>query len=286
MDFRERLRQAMDEKDSLLCVGLDPQPERTRPEDILSFNTKIIEETADFVCAYKPQSAFYEVAGDIGWKALRETVEVIRDKAPHAVVILDAKRGDVFNTAEACASALFEWFSADAATVNPYMGRDSALPFLNWGARGKGVFFLCRTSNPGSSEFQELAVQGADGHRRSLFIEIAGHVERWGRDNADCAGLVVGATYPNDVGRVRDECPSVPILLPGVGKQGGDLRESVFRGVDGSGRGLLVSSSRSIIYSDEIAGTARAMRDAINAARTIDQNSMSDKPPDLAVSVS
>ena len=117
MDFRERLRWAMEEENSLLCVGLDPQPDETQDKDILTFNTEVVEATADFVCAYKPPSAFYEVAGDIGWRALKQTIEMIRERAPHAVVILDAKRGDVFNTADACAKALFDWFGADAATV-------------------------------------------------------------------------------------------------------------------------------------------------------------------------
>ena len=257
----------MNVTNSLLCVGLDPQPEETKPEQILRFNTNVVEATADFVCAYKTQSAFYEVAGDIGWQALKQTIEMIRVKAPHAVVILDAKRGDVFNTADACAKALFEWFGADAATVNPYMGRDSAEPFLKWGEAGKGVFFLCRTSNPGSSEFQELTVCDGTGPGGPLFLEIAKHVNVWGRDNHNCAGLVVGATYPYDVGRVREACPDVPILLPGIGKQGGALTESVRKGVDEFNQGLLVSSSRSIIYAKDVAEAAREVRDEINVAR-------------------
>ena len=266
MDFQEHLRSAMNVTNSLLCVGLDPQPGETPPEEILDFNTNVVEATAHLVCAYKPQSAFYEVAGDVGWRALKQTIEMIRVKAPHAVVILDAKRGDVFNTADACAKALFEWFGADAATVNPYMGRDSAEPFLRWGEEGKGVFFLCRTSNPGSSEFQELTVCDKEG-QRPLFLEIAKHVGDWGRQNHLCAGLVVGATYPGDVGRVRQACPDVPILLPGIGKQGGVLADSVRNGVDHLGQGLLVSSSRSIIYANDVGEAARKVRDEINVAR-------------------
>lgn len=281
MKFRDRLRTAMEAKESLLCVGLDPQPDRTPPEEILAFNTRVVEATSEYVCAYKPQSAFYEVAGDTGWVALRQTIKMIREKAPHAIVLLDAKRGDVANTAQACADALFEWFKADAATVNPYMGRDSVEPFLEYSKRGKGAFFLCRTSNKGSSEFQELTVKRENGEESPLYLEVARGVESWGRDFDNSAGLVVGATWPEELARVREACPNIPILLPGVGTQGGALRESVANGVDESGDGLLVSSSRSIIYAEDVEGAARDLREAINLARKSHLGS-SDAEPTLA----
>ena len=140
---------AMDSADSLVCIGLDPQPARTRPDDILEFNLQVIEATADLVCAYKPQSAFYEAAGNVGWQALTETIAAVRRLAPDAIVILDAKRNDIGHTAEAYASAAFDWFGVDAVTVNPYLGADAVAPFLVRPERG--AFVLCRTSNPGGA---------------------------------------------------------------------------------------------------------------------------------------
>lgn len=262
MDFQERLRTAMNESKSLLCVGLDPQPSKTPPEKILSFTTEVIEATAEYVCAYKPQSAFYEVAGDVGWSALKQTVKVIREKAPHAVVILDAKRGDVPNTAEACADALFDWFEADAATINPYLGGDGVAPFLK--RPDRGAFALCRTSNEESNDLQSLKMANGD----PLYLTVAEMARGWGEDHYSNLGLVVGATWPAELAAVRSRCPDMPILLPGIGAQGGDLRASVRNGIDEHGMGLLVSSSRGITYAKDVAEAARTLRDAINAARS------------------
>ena len=264
--FAERLPAAMDAAKSLICVGLDPQPARTRADDILTFNASVIEATADLVCAYKPQSAFYEVAGNVGWQALKETIALIRQAAPAAVVILDAKRNDIGNTAEAYASSAFDWFDADAVTINPYLGGDAVGPFLERAERG--AFALCRTSNPGAADLQSLPM--ADG--APLYLAVADQARRWGESHHRNLGLVVGATWPKELVDVRARCPEMPILLPGIGAQGGDLEASVAAGVDANGRGLLVSASRSVIYAGsaaEVRAAARDLRDAANAANPV-----------------
>lgn len=262
-EFKTRLRTAMQAKDSLVCVGLDPQPDKTKASEIIAFNRKIVEETADFVAAYKPQSAFYEAAGNEGWIALKETIDCIREKAPSVLVILDVKRGDVPNTAEACASAGFEFFGADAMTVNPYVGGDGAAPFL--ASPAHGAFFLCRTSNRGGSDFQSLMVSTTTGER-PLYLEVARKVASWGAEHEN-AGAVVGATFPAEIQRVRAECPSLPLLIPGVGAQGGDLEKSVRAGLDADGFGLLVNSSRSLIYADDPRVATGRLREQINVVR-------------------
>ena len=253
----------MDAADSLICVGLDPQPSRTAPEEILRFNRTVIEATADVVCAYKPQSAFYEVAGQIGWQALKQTIADIRQLAPDAFVILDAKRNDIGNTAAAYAATAFDWFGADAVTINPYLGGDSVAPFLERPAHG--AFALCRTSNPGAADLQSLTMANGD----PLFLSVADQARAWHREHHRNLGVVVGATWPQELAQVRSRCPELPILLPGIGAQGGDLEKSVAAGVDADGRGLLVSASRSVIYAgqaDEIRAEAMRLREAANAA--------------------
>ena len=262
--FRDRLAAAMQRADSLICVGLDPQPSRTAAEDILDFNTSVIEATADLVCAYKPQSAFYEVGGDVGWAALQETIAAVRRIAPQAIVILDAKRNDIGNTAFAYASAAFDWFDADAVTVNPYLGGDSLAPFLERPERG--AFALCRTSNPGAADLQSLSMASGE----ALFVRVAERCREWGEAHHGNLGLVVGATWPEELAQVRERCPDMPILLPGIGAQGGDLEASVGVGVDSDGLGLLVSASRSVIYAgdaDAVRAEAARLRDAANAAK-------------------
>ncbi len=253
----------MNTADSLICVGLDPQPQRTSPDEILSFNTRVIEATADLVCAFKPQSAFYEVAGNVGWQALKDTISTIRRLAPHALVILDAKRNDIGNTAEAYATTAFEWFGADALTTNPYLGGDAVAPFLQ--RPDRGAFALCRTSNPGAADLQSLPMAGGE----PLYLSVAERARQWGETHHRNLGLVVGATWPDELVQVRARCPEMPILLPGIGAQGGDLEASVQAGVDASGRGLLVSASRSVIYAGEaedIRAEASRLRAAANAA--------------------
>ena len=270
MRFADRLRHAVDTANSLLCVGLDPQPERTAADELLSFNRGVIEAAGEFVCAFKPQSAFYEAAGELGWDALARTIELIRELAPHAVVVLDAKRGDIANTARAYASMAFELLGADAITASPYLGADSVAPFLEHPERG--AFVLCRTSNPGSGDFQSLRVVGTqgDGREEALYERVARRASAWSDDFHQNVGLVVGATYPAELARVRALAPTLPILLPGIGAQGGDLEAALGAGLDDERRGLLVSASRSVIYAgghQEIAAEARRLRGAINEVR-------------------
>ena len=268
--FADRLVAAMDAANSLICVGLDPQPKRTSPDEILQFNTRVIEATADLVCAFKPQSAFYEVAGNVGWQALKDTIATVRRLAPHAVVILDAKRNDIGNTAEAYATTAFEWFAADAVTINPYLGGDAVGPFLQ--RPDHGAFALCRTSNPGAADLQSLPT--ADG--QPLYLSVANRAREWSESHHRNLGLVVGATWPDELSQVRARCPDMPILLPGIGAQGGDLEASVAAGTDARGRGLLVSASRSVIYAGEaedIRAEASRLRAAANAAIPVRETS-------------
>lgn len=266
-NFKTRLRKAMQEKDSLVCVGLDPQSDKTKASEIAAFNRRIVEETSEFVAAYKPQSAFYEAAGDPGWAALKETIDHIRCAAPHALVILDVKRGDVPNTAKACAQMAFDHFGADAATVNPYAGPDGVEPFLSYPE--KGAFLLCRTSNPGSGALQRLLVRAESDERpwRYLYEEVAMQIDAWGAEHGGNAGAVVGATYPEELERVRELCPSLPLLVPGIGAQGGDLEKSVRAGLDDEGLGLLINSSRSVIYAEDPRSEAEQLRRKINDVR-------------------
>lgn len=261
--------------ESWLCVGLDPLPDRTLPEDILRFNQRVIDSTADFVCAYKPQSAFYEAAGMEGWQALKDTIEYIRQRAPHAFVIWDAKRGDVEHVAKAYAVAAFEQFKADAVTVNPYLGMEGVQPFLD---HPRGSAIVCtHTSNKGASKIQELPICD-DPQEDRLYLKVAEMAQEWGKARQN-AGLVVGATYPGQLARVRERCPDMPILLPGVGAQGGALEDSIKHGRFEDGGGLLVSASRSVIYAvdedsepgsmphdEAVRNEACRLRDAINAA--------------------
>ena len=264
LSFPDRLAAAFDAHNSMICVGLDPQPSRTAAADILTFNTRVIEATADLVCAYKPQSAFYEAAGDVGWLALRETIATVRRVAPQALVILDGKRNDIGHTASAYAQAAFDWFDADAVTINPYLGSDAVAPFLD--RPDRGAFALCRTSNPGAADLQSLMLESGE----PLFLAVAERARTWSETHHDNLGLVVGATWPDELAQVRDRCPELPILLPGIGAQGGDLEASVAAGLDARDSGLFVSASRSVIYAgdaEQIRAAASELRDAANAAR-------------------
>ena len=262
--FRERLRHVSEANRTLLCVGLDPDPASMAVPDVADFNKAIVDATADLVCAFKPNLAFYEALGSAGIAALERTVAHIRERAPDAVVIADAKRGDMASSNVQYARALFETWGFDAATVNGYQGGEALEPFLSY--EDKGVFVLCKTSNPGAREFQDLGL--ASGRR--LFEEVASRASKWNtRGNV---GLVVGATYPDDLATVRGLCPAMPVLLPGIGAQGGDLAASVKAGIDETGRGLVVSSSRGVIYaSRDPADFAEAARKAaLELRRRID----------------
>jgi orotidine-5'-phosphate decarboxylase len=269
--FMERVR-ARWRGGTLLCVGLDPEPERLPAplrelpveEGFVAFNRAIVEATHDLVCAYKPNAAFYEAQGLAGQRALLRTVALIHEMAPEVPVLLDAKRGDMANTSRLYARAVFEAYAADGVTIQPYQGEEALAPFLEWADRG--IFVLCRTSNPGAAELQDLRVDG-----EPLYRVVARRVAEHWNTRGNC-GLVVGATWPDELRAIRAAAPSLPILLPGIGAQAGDLEASVRAGHDAEGAGLLVSASRSVLYASsgaDYAGAARAeaerLRDAINA---------------------
>ena len=260
----EKLAQASLKNNSLLCVGLDTDPALV-PEGVgvFEFNRAIIDATADFVCAYKPNIAFYEASGTDGLEALKLT----RDHIPADIpVIIDAKRGDIGNTAKAYASSLFEFYNFDAATVSPYLGFDSLEPFIQYSDRG--IIILCRTSNAGAVDFQSLQCE-TEGRKMMLFEAVAAKVSEWNtRGNL---GLVVGATCPEELKLIRNRYPDMLLLIPGIGAQGGDLRQVVSNGVDAGRQKTIINSSRQILYASSdkdyaaAAGqAARELRDEIN----------------------
>lgn len=277
MTFAEKLTQAIERNDSLLCVGLDPRPDRfpsqviAQPDPIFAFNKTIIDATLDLVCAYKPNFAFYEVQGLAGLAALRRTIEYIHE-VTDIPVILDAKRGDIGSTAEAYAKAAFEVWRADAVTVNPYLGHDAVQSFTAYTDRG--VFLLCHTSNPGATDLQTLDCGG-----RPLYQVVAEQAARWG----DNVGLVIGATYPQALRVAREMAPQMWILLPGVGAQEGDLEAALAAGLDEQGSGIIVSASRSIIYAEEPRAAAQELRDRINAARRMAKCQIPISPRDQLI---
>jgi orotidine-5'-phosphate decarboxylase len=267
LDFAEKLNTAVSKNNSLVCIGLDPDPDLfPDAESVIEFNKAIIEATADLVCAYKPNSAFYEALGAQGLNALKETVDYIPKDIP---VIDDAKRGDIGNTAKAYARAIFDSMKFDATTISPYMGFDSVSPFIEY--RNKGIFILCRTSNAGSGDFQSLSCI-ADGRNIPLFQMVADRASQWNKYGN--VGLVVGATYPDELQLLREIYPDMLFLIPGVGAQGGDLEKTVRNGRNSDSRGIIISSSRQIIYAsrgDDFASAARKaaidLRERINSFR-------------------
>ena len=269
--FVEKLLAASMTNKSLLCVGLDPDPALMPIPDVAAFNRTIIEATSDLVCAYKPNLAFYEALGMDGLMALRATVEAVPRYIP---IIGDAKRGDIGNTAVAYAKAMFEVWGFDAVTVHPYIGWDSIEPFARY--RDRGVLILCRTSNPGQSDFQKLSVHGPSGRQVPLYEQVAAKVKEW--DAYGNLGLVVGATHPDELRMVREICPDQPILIPGVGAQGGDLKQAVHLGTDKNGNNAIINSSRGIIYAGKGKDFAQAARAAALEVRLQMQQALAGKP--------
>ena len=277
-EFASRLAEAARRNRSAVCVGLDPDVSRMPIADVRAFNRAIIDATRDLVCAYKPNLAFYEALGIEGLEALRDTLAYAREQAPDAVLLGDAKRGDIQSTNVKHAEALFDFWGFDAITVNAFAGGESLAPFFE--RADKGVFVWCRASNPGSQEFQdaplavdewwipgapdeELLQLAVDNWRMPLYEWIAERAMDWnGNGNL---GLVVGATYPEQLSVVRGRCPAVPILIPAVGAQGGELEAAVMNGLDttGDAPNILINSSRSILYAD---GSAEGFADAARAA--------------------
>ena len=276
MSFFEKLEAAARRNDTLLCVGLDPTPEACperffdaagrgpkdgTPDALLRWNRAVIEATADLVCCYKPNIAFYEALGEPGMALLRATMAAVPDDIP---VLLDAKRGDIGSTAAAYARACFEDLGADAVTLSPYLGVDGAAPFAAYADRG--LFVLCHTSNPSAATFQKLTVGGGerlpDGGR--LFQQVAAEAVSWSPN----VGLVVGATYAGALAQVRRAAPETWILAPGVGAQGGDLEAALAAGLRADGQGLIIASTRGVTLAQEPRRAARELRSRINAART------------------
>jgi len=268
--FIGRLAQAWETNDSLLCIGLDPEIERFPPHilaeasPIFHFNKSVIDATADLVCAYKPQFAHY--AAYEAEDQLERTIEYIHRVYPDVPVILDAKRGDVGSTAERYAIEAFERYGADAVTVNPYLGGEALEPFLRHADRG--VIVLCRTSNPGAGELQDLDVGG-----RRLYQVVAELAARRWNSRGNCL-LVVGATYPRELAEVRERVGDMPLLVPGIGAQGGDVAQAVRNGQTRAGTGLIISASRSVLYASTgpdfaaaARGAAEVLRAQINATR-------------------
>jgi orotidine-5'-phosphate decarboxylase len=270
MKFVERLERAWAAADSLLCVGLDPEPARlprqlaAASHPLFEFGRAIVDATADLVCAFKPQIAYYAAAR--AEAQLEMTIAHIRRHYPGIPVILDAKRGDVGSTAALYASEAFERYQADAVTVNPYLGFDALAPFLDY--KDKGVIVLCRTSNPGARDLQDL--EGTGG---KLYEVVAEKAARDWNANGNVL-LVVGATYPEELARIRAIVGDMPILVPGVGAQGGDVAAVVTNGATARGTGLIISSSRAVLYAssgEDYAAAARSaaqkLRDEINLCR-------------------
>ncbi|NQW23889.1 MAG: orotidine-5'-phosphate decarboxylase [SAR202 cluster bacterium] len=264
--FTDRLEQASQATKSLVCVGLDPDPARMPVPGVFEFNRAIVDATAELVCAYKPNLAFYEAMGIPGLQDLEKTITHIRSAAPGAIIIGDAKRGDIGPSAQSYAKALFEVWGFDAITINAWGGQDTVTPFLD--DESKGVFVWCRGSNPGSADFQDVQIVTKDGNM-PLYQNMALACRDW--DTKGNLGLVVGATVPEQLREVRAICPSMPLLIPGVGAQGGDLEAAVRLGTDNRGRAALINSSRGIIYASSGADFAQAaareagkLRESIN----------------------
>ncbi|HEY0877538.1 MAG TPA: orotidine-5'-phosphate decarboxylase [Zeimonas sp.] len=266
MSFVLSLEASWRDTDSMLCVGLDPDPARfpaplrDRPDAIFEFCRAIVDATAQYACAFKPQIAYF--AASKAEDALEALIEHVHRAHPGKPVVLDAKRGDIGATAERYAIEAFERYRADAVTVNPYMGFDSIEPWLAW--HDRGVFLLCRTSNPGGSDLQALDVG------QEMLFERVARLAAGSWNTSGQLGLVVGATFPSELARVRELAGELPLLVPGIGAQGGDIEATVHAG----GPRMLVNSSRAILYAsggedfaDEAARVARQTRDALRAAR-------------------
>lgn len=267
--FIEKLSAAWQDRRSQLCIGLDPDPAKFpaalhgKSDAILSFCRDIIDATVDTACAFKPQIAYF--AALRAEDQLEAICTYLRENHPHIPIVLDAKRGDIGATAEQYAREAFERYGADAVTVNPYMGFDSVQPYLEW--QDRGVIVLCRTSNPGGSDLQFLNVDG-----KPLYQHVAAMVANKWNTNGQC-GLVVGATFPNELAQVRAIVGDMPLLIPGIGAQGGDIKATVEAGRTRAGTGMMINSSRAILYAkaeegEHFAQAARRValetRDAIN----------------------
>lgn len=258
MTFIKKLEASWERNDSLLCVGFDPNLElfpthlKGQPNAIFEFCKEIIDATHDLVCAYKPQIAYF--AGLGAEDQLQKVMDYLKASHPEIPIVLDSKRGDIGSTAAMYAREAFERFGADAVTINPYMGKDSAQPFLDYA--DKGCVFLCRTSNPGAQDIQDLEVDG-----KPIYEHMAAMISNNWNDNKNCC-IVVGATWPEQMAKLRSICGDMPFLVPGVGAQGGDVKALVEAGQTANGTGLMVNSSRAVLYASDGKEFAKAARQA------------------------
>jgi orotidine-5'-phosphate decarboxylase len=275
MGFIEQLRARWNASNSLVCVGLDPDPAKFPPmfadrEDaIFEFCRDIVDATARYACAFKPQIAYF--AAHAAEDALTRLIAHIHVVHPGIPVILDAKRGDIGSTASMYVIEAFDRFAADAVTLNPYMGRDSAQPFLD--RLGKGCVFLCHTSNPGARDFQELDISNGSGAGQPLYQRVAEAISQHWNGYGNCA-LVLGATFPQELKVIRGIVGDMPLLIPGIGAQGGDVEATVRNGKAADGTGLMINSSRGILYASQgsdfasaATAAAKTLRDEINHYR-------------------
>lgn len=261
MDFLSKLTAAQAKNNSLLCVGLDPDTGKL-PQGLsqFEFNKAIVDATADLVCAYKPNSAFYEAHGAAGIEELKQTCDYILQNHPDVPIVLDFKRGDIGNTNNHYARFAFDYLGADAITVQPYQGREAIQAFLDY--KDKGIIVLCKTSNQGSGEFQDLSVDG-----QKLYLKVAQNVRDEWNANGNCL-LVVGATYPEEMAEARKAVgDDMVFLVPGIGAQGGDMEAILKAGLNSGGSGLIINSARAILYASSGEDFAEAARQAAMATK-------------------
>ncbi|MCY4070245.1 MAG: orotidine-5'-phosphate decarboxylase [Chloroflexi bacterium] len=266
MSALEKYEARVDEVDSLLCVGLDSDISRLPSQfnsvefPQLAFNRRIIDLTASYASAFKFNMAFYEAAGAAGWGQLQDSLDYLRRHHPGALIISDAKRGDIGNSSAAYARAIFDELGFDAVTLNPYLGSDALQPFLDY--KDKACIILCRTSNAGSGELQNLHVAG-----RPLWQAVAETVVDAWNANGNCM-LVAGATFPEEMAVIRAIAGDMTLLVPGIGAQGGDIGPVLSAGLNSRGKGLIINASRSVIFAEDPAAAAKFTRDEINRRRT------------------
>ena len=265
MTFQQKLDLLIKKQNTLLCIGLDTDIEKLpvkfkkeqSPQFV--FNKYIVDDTHKLVCSYKLNSAFYESHGPDGIQELKRTCDYIRQTYPEIPIILDFKRGDVENTNDSYVQFAFDYLHVDSVTVSPYMGKESLEPFLK--EKNKGIFVLCRTSNPGSEEFQDMMVEG-----KPLYQLVAENViTKWNKFN-NCY-LVVGATNPEELAKVREIVGDTTLLVPGIGSQGGNVESTVKAGINSQKSGIIISASRSVIFAKNSREEAQKLRDEINSFR-------------------
>lgn len=269
----EKYNQRVDKANSLVCVGLDSEfekiPEKFRALEFpqFEFNKEIIDRTHEYTSAYKPNFAFYEARGEGGVRELKMTVDYLHENFPDILTIADAKRADIGNTSEQYASSIFDWFGFDTVTLHPYLGGEALQPFLE--REDKGCIILCRTSNAGAGEFQDLEVDGkpfGNAQGKPLWQVVVEHVRDEWNTKGNCM-ILMGATYPQELEKARELAPNMTFLTAGVDAQGGDAEKVVRAGCDWQGKGLIINSSRGIIFADDPGAEARRLRDEINKYR-------------------